>query len=318
MDAKNQYKQVGKIIFIFAFIATALQILFSVLKIVTLNDTVMSFNGVLDWLITFGPIYLIAFPLSVFMFKKIPAENVESKKIKISKLLVYLIECVAVMYIGNSIGMYLSSLLSNGQATNPLILISSGNNIIQVIVLTIIAPIIEEMLFRKLIIDHTVVYGEKVAIFYSALTFALFHMNLFQFFYAFGLGLIFGYIYVKTRNIKYSIIIHLIVNFFGGIVAPFIISQIDYAALSNLELLSEAELASMVIPSFILVIYSFGLIILVIVGIILLIKNRKNVNFNHTELEIPKEKVFNTVYLNIFYILFFVICIGVIMLNLFI
>ena len=316
MTAKQQYKQIGKILFIFTLVSSVLQILFLALQMVLLKET-LNYNSILSWVSTFAPIYLIAFPISLLMFKKIPAEKSEPQKIKISRFLKYFVECVAVMYIGNIVGTFLSSLLSNGQAENPLIGITSGNSIIQVLVLTIIAPIIEEIVFRKKIIDHTIMYGEKVSIIFSALSFALFHMNLFQFFYAFGLGLIFGYIYAKTRNIKYSMIIHVVINFFGGIVAPYILSQVSNLTLENIELLSEAELMSLFIPSLTVIAYSFTLLILVIIGIVFLIKSRKSVSFKQTELDIPKEEVISTAYINVYYILFVIICLVIIALSLF-
>ena len=66
--------------------------------------------------------------------------------------------------------------------------------------LVIVGPIFEEWLFRKQLIDHTRKYGEKTAILLSGLAFGLFHMNLFQFFYAFLLGLMFGYVYTRTSS----------------------------------------------------------------------------------------------------------------------
>ena len=71
-------------------------------------------------------------------------------------------------------------------------------------------------MFRKQLIDHTRKYGEKTAILLSGLAFGLFHMNLFQFFYAFLLGVMFGYIYMRTSKLRYSTAMHMIINFNGG------------------------------------------------------------------------------------------------------
>ena len=311
MTAKQQYKNIGKIIFIFTLVVIAFQVLFIILQEYLLNIS-LDYNDILSWVVTFAPIYLIGFPLSLLMFKKLPLDKAESQKIKISQFLVYFIECVAVMYIGNIIGTFLSFLLSNGQAQNPLIELTSNNSIVQVLVLTIIAPIIEEIIFRKKIIDHTIMYGEKVSIFFSAITFALFHMNLFQFFYAFGLGLIFGYIYAKTRNIKYSMIIHVIINFVGGVLSPFLVSRISNLTEESIELMSEAEIMKLFVPSLMLIVYLIILLALVIIGIVFLIMNRKKVLFNKTELDIPNGEVVKTVYLNVYYVLFVVICLATI------
>ena len=44
-------------------------------------------------------------------------------------------------------------------------------------------------------------------------------MNLFQFFYAFLLGLMFGYVYTRTSKLRYSTAMHMIINFNGGVLA---------------------------------------------------------------------------------------------------
>ena len=62
----------------------------------------------------------------------------------------------------------------------------------------ILAPIMEELIFRKLVLDRLAGYGPAVAMSVSALVFGLAHGNFYQFFYAFLLGLIFAYIYLHT------------------------------------------------------------------------------------------------------------------------
>ena len=65
--------------------------------------------------------------------------------------------------------------------------------------------------------------------------FALFHLNLFQFFYAFGLGLMFGYVYMRTSQLRYSIVMHMIINFNGSVLAPWVLSQVDLEALATTD-----------------------------------------------------------------------------------
>lgn len=54
--------------------------------------------------------------------------------------------------------------------------------------ISIIGPIFEEILFRKILIDKTIKYGARISIIISALLFGLFHGNVNQFFYAFLMG----------------------------------------------------------------------------------------------------------------------------------
>ncbi|MBT7123449.1 MAG: CPBP family intramembrane metalloprotease, partial [Clostridia bacterium] len=82
------------------------------------------------------------------------------------------------------------------------------------------APIVEELFFRKLLISRMERHGEKAAILMSGLIFGIFHGNFSQFFYAFALGIVLGYIYIRTRKIGITIALHMLVNLLGGVLAP--------------------------------------------------------------------------------------------------
>ncbi|MDL2236926.1 CPBP family intramembrane metalloprotease, partial [Christensenellaceae bacterium OttesenSCG-928-K19] len=86
----------------------------------------------------------------------------------------------------------------------------------------ILAPIAEEFIFRKLLIDRLARYGQWVAVFTSALLFGLFHGNFSQFFYAFGAGLVFGYVYIKTGKVWYTMLLHGIINTIPFLLMPLI------------------------------------------------------------------------------------------------
>ena len=77
----------------------------------------------------------------------------------------------------------------------------------------IVAPIIEELIFRGVIMHGFMRnYPKIIAIFVSALLFALFHLNPWQFPATFLLGLLLGWVMVITRNIFACIIGHAINN----------------------------------------------------------------------------------------------------------
>lgn len=78
----------------------------------------------------------------------------------------------------------------------------------------IIAPVVEELIFRGIIMHGFMRnYPKFIAIFFSALLFALFHLNPWQFSATFILGLLLGWVMVRTRNIFLSILIHALNNF---------------------------------------------------------------------------------------------------------
>lgn len=90
------------------------------------------------------------------------------------------------------------------------------NTIVISIQVIIIGPIIEELIFRKILLGKLL---EKFsnrpikAIVYSALIFGIIHLNSIQGVAAFGGGIILGLIYYYTKSIKATIFAHILNNF---------------------------------------------------------------------------------------------------------
>lgn len=76
----------------------------------------------------------------------------------------------------------------------------------------LIAPVMEELIFRQLLLDRLRPFGDRAAILISGVAFGLFHMNLYQFFYATALGLALGGIALKTGKIWHTMLLHAIIN----------------------------------------------------------------------------------------------------------
>lgn len=77
----------------------------------------------------------------------------------------------------------------------------------------VVAPIIEELIFRGLIFNgFRKNYNGFVAVFMSALLFSLFHLNPWQMPATFVLGLLLGWLMLRTNNIFVAIIGHSINN----------------------------------------------------------------------------------------------------------
>ncbi len=82
------------------------------------------------------------------------------------------------------------------------------------------APILEEILFRGKILNELLKkYKPAYCIVIAAFLFGLTHINLMQFVNGFGMGLLCGVVYVKTKDIKAPIIIHLVNNTYSMIMA---------------------------------------------------------------------------------------------------
>lgn len=89
--------------------------------------------------------------------------------------------------------------------------------IILILAIAVTPAILEELFFRKALIDFTLPYGKTFALLFSSLLFGIIHMNLSQGLFAFIIGLIFGIIYLYTKDIKISMLIHFLNNGFAAI-----------------------------------------------------------------------------------------------------
>ena len=93
----------------------------------------------------------------------------------------------------------------------------------------LVAPILEECIFRGIVLNILRKYGDKFAIITSALLFALIHGNIFQFSTAFTVGLWLGYLFIKTKSLTLTILMHGLSNslalFYGIFEIPVTISR---------------------------------------------------------------------------------------------
>ncbi|MDE5641535.1 MAG: CPBP family intramembrane metalloprotease, partial [Bifidobacterium castoris] len=169
-----------------------------------------------------------AIPIGYQLLRNTPLLTPRRFGLRFSQWFVYLLMCLPIIWVGNLLGTALSALLSSGKADNRITQMMSGSNwFIMVIATVVVAPLVEEWLFRKQIIGRLRRYGEKPAIVLSALFFGLFHLNLYQFFYAFGLGLLFGYVYTRTSRLRYSVALHMAINANSAIVGTSLLARYE-------------------------------------------------------------------------------------------
>ena len=149
---------------------------------------------------------------------------------------------------------------------------------LSLVFVSIFAPMVEEFIFRKVLIDRMRVYGDTAAIVVSALMFGLFHGNFSQFFYAFFLGILFGYIYTITGKLRYSVMMHMIVNFLGGVVGSLFLKYVNRDVLTDLSLGKIANITpGQILPLILYGLYTVIIFIIIIVGLILSIVKAKTV-----------------------------------------
>lgn len=90
---------------------------------------------------------------------------------------------------------------------------SESTMVMQIVVLCILSPVVEELLFRGLIYNRLKGYYEvTIAAYISSIIFGIAHFNLVQGLYAFIMGIVFSYVYEKYRNIIAPIMMHAAAN----------------------------------------------------------------------------------------------------------
>lgn len=89
-------------------------------------------------------------------------------------------------------------------------------NIWSFLAIAVVAPVTEELLFRRVLLPGLIRnYGPWKGIVWSALFFAIFHLNPWQGIGAFIIGLLLGYIYFKTGDIWICMFLHATNNAFS-------------------------------------------------------------------------------------------------------
>lgn len=311
MEAKKQFSRLGLGAFVMLVSATFFQ--FAAALIVYLIFPNGDEPGWLMWLYTFAPMYLIAMPLGLLVMRLAPPTPVEKRSMGAGELAVAALVAFFLMYAGNLVGnlvIQLFSDLTHETPTNPLIAYTENEYVLlRVLVMVILAPLLEEFIFRKTLIDRMNAYGGSVAVVTSALMFGLFHGNLSQFFYAFAIGLVLGYLYIRTGRLRYSAGLHMLINFMGGVVAPALLNKIDLEALEQIDMASYdaaiGEIFTQILP---LLAYGFVMFALSVAGLVFFCKRVKKTTFDPAPLELQKTERFRTVFLNVGMILFTAVC----------
>ncbi len=285
-EARKRFSRVGLSVFEFLGFGSLLQI--GVLKLLTVLAPKLLLSETTVWLSTFAPLYLVAFPLALLLMGKAPEEKLQRRPLGLGGTLNAVIISLSMMYVGNLIGVLVTSVLSelSGKpSVNPVMgLISMDSQWLRILFVVVIAPLVEEFVFRRSIIDRLHPYGQKRAVFVSALLFGLFHGNLSQFFYAFLLGLVFGTVYVKTGRLRCSVGLHMLINFLGSVLAPALLERVDTQALGSL---STENLAQVLTNDMVLYFaYVAFMLLAAVLGLILMLVRRKELRFASEPLEL--------------------------------
>lgn len=166
--------------------------------------------------------YVIGYPVFHVLTKDLERRDTSVKeKLKLFDLLKLAVAAEGVMLIGSLVAGYVTDLINAKlgivieDTTSEII--GQSNIWVIILVVVIIGPIFEELIFRKTFIDTIGKYNIRLAIFISGVSFALFHGNITQAIYTLAGGLILAWVYAKTKNFFYPVFLHMFMNFFGSI-----------------------------------------------------------------------------------------------------
>ena len=264
-------------------------------------------NANLNLIISAVLMYGIGFPIMIILVKSLPGSKPEQHSLKASQWLGALASSFTIVYAANILGLMLTGIIGSlkGSAVENVVMetVTEVNPFISLIVMVLIAPVMEELVFRKMLVDRVHQYGQGVTILLSGVVFGLYHGNLNQFMYAFFLGMFLAFIYVKTGKIIYTIMIHMTINGISGGIVPILMKMVDfngyYAAAMEGDTNAMMELLTGHMGGWILMgLLAITMVSLAIAGLIVLIVNRKRFTLEAGEITIPAEKRFETIFGN--------------------
>lgn len=282
-----------------------------------------------DWVLSIVPLYAVALPVLLLLIRPVTTSPydpvgqiggvpVEKKPIRAGHWLLLFVVSAGCMYIGSLISTWLMDALSalTGRDYADILQSMTMDAPLWLVTLctVVAAPIGEEFIFRKLLIDRTRRYGDIAAILLSASFFALFHRNVFQFFYTFFIGAVLAYAYTRFGKYWVCVSLHAACNFIGGVWPKFLQEQVGPEALGSTEAMLDVMIEK---PLIILAVMLQSLIMYgsIVAAVVLLIVYRKKLCLSRGTQGLTRSETARAVALNAGSILFAVICIALTVLS---
>lgn len=169
--------------------------------------------------------YGVGFPAALLILRSLPAQPVEGGR-PLSPLRAAGVWALALgwCYLANLATLALMDALSSSRGapiSNPVAdTLESQPMLFNLLLVCVLAPLAEELCFRRAVINRLRPWGTGFALSASSLLFALAHGNLYQFFYAFVVGFILGGLYLYTGRAAWTVLLHAGINFTSAGLLP--------------------------------------------------------------------------------------------------
>lgn len=243
------------------------------------DETSAAYDKGLGYFVLYIFIYIVIFPVIFLLFYKLRGKKTNQTLKSCFKIpeksagwiIRWIIISLGITYLISALSNLIFSVLEYFGIRLNLIEMDFGNStfgiITTIIVLPVLAPIFEELLFRGTIYRNTEPIGQWFAIIITGIMFGLWHANCAQTLYTMTLGIMAGFLIAKTRSIFPSIILHFVFN---------IIATIQSLCMMNIDIEKiEAEdinyVANNIVPFLIISISVLLVTGLVIAGLVLFI-----------------------------------------------
>ena len=234
-------------------------------------------------------------PVAYLLLLTIPKSAPQKRKLNPFMWIGFLFLCFLLTYLSNFIGQFVESWIYNSlgiEVRNEVAEISYITPFgINFLFIGVLAPIFEELFYRKAIIDRLRRYGDLPAILISGLIFGLVHGNFSQVFYTAVIGMLLGFVYLRTGNIFYTISLHMTYNLIGGVYTTELVRRMG-------DNLTPAE--GDIIGTVMLTAYSVFIILALVVGAVFLIANIRRFcrTLQKGEYTLSFDKWMNALFLN--------------------
>ncbi|MBQ9791549.1 MAG: CPBP family intramembrane metalloprotease [Clostridia bacterium] len=218
---ENNKKSIFKVYFIY-FVTL---ILFCGIRIMSSLGAFSQMSGITEDVVTTLLIQVVVvffLPVTMYcMFIKVtPKQLIKTCNFYKPQIMVVLISlglgvlCFIINVIISTIASGILSSLGYSATTTAVAGVDFGaaNLFKDIILIAVLPAFCEEVLHRGILLQGTKHSGFKKAIILSALCFGLIHLNISQFFFAFVVGIIIGFVSVVSKNIWTAIIIHFTTN----------------------------------------------------------------------------------------------------------
>lgn len=164
------------------------------------------------------------------------------------------------------------------------------NFIVEIVPSIIFAPIFEELLFRGLIFKNNQKLGELFAIVTSGILFGIWHQQFSHIIFASAVGMFSCYLYLKTKSIFPSMILHFIINT-RSLLIKSVTGNIDFNFIKSNPL--DGVMDNLLpLLLFLLICFVFGFMI--IIGLVFFImeisRHKESFHFSKGEFEISTVK----------------------------